>query len=121
MSDEGYNPEQLNSEAENAEVPEGKAVIEEINETVASSVYGDVDFDYDPTKKMIEVVANPNIESDSVDEVTDTFALPESEASWHNPNFKLAQFRERYGSVPAEGMEVDVSVDEDTGMVQIDY
>lgn len=117
----GYNPEDLNEQAENAEVPEGKAVITEVNETVASSVYGDVDFDYDPTKKMIEVVANPNIEDDEIDEITDTFALPESDASWHNPNFKLAQFREQYGTVPKEDMEVSISVNEETGMIEIDY
>lgn len=112
----GYDPEALNEASENAEVPEGKATIIEINETVASEVYGDVDFDYDPTRKMIEVIADTG-----ETEVTETFALPQSDASWFNPSFKLGNFRDKYGSVPKDGMEVETSVDEDTGFVGIDY
>lgn len=113
----GYNPDALNEEAENAEVPEGMATIIEINETVASEVYGDdVDFDYDPTRKMIEVVADTGD-----DEITETFALPESEKSWFNPRFKLGQFRETYGQVPEEGMEVSTEMDEESGFIGIEY
>lgn len=113
---EGYNPEELNEQAENAEVPEGEARIIEVNETVAGEVYGDVDFDYDPTRKMIEVVAD-----DGENEINETFALPKSENSWFNPNFKLGQFKEQYGSVPQVGMVVQTSVNDESGFVGIDY
>ena len=115
----GYNPDELNDMADNAEIPDGKAVIESITETTANEVYGEADFDYDPTKVMIEVTAILSADSD-VDEVTEVFALPENEASWLNPNFKLAQFKEHYGSVPREDMEVSVSVD-DNGLLSIDF
>lgn len=117
----GYDPDELNEQAENAEVPEGKGVITDIQETVANEVYGDVDFDYDRTKPMIGVTVDPNLDDDEIEEVTEAFSFPDSDASWYNPNFKLGQFRERYGSVPEEGMEVELSVDDETGMVQIDY
>lgn len=113
---EGYNPEALNEQAENAEIPEGEATIVSVEETVASEVYGDAEFDYDATRVMIRVLAD-----DGENEIEDTFALPESEASWYNPNFKLGQFKERYGSVPKEGMTVETAVDEDSGFVGIDY
>lgn len=112
----GYDPEALNNQAENAEPPEGKATIIDVNETVASEVYGNADFDYDPTRLMIEVVADTGD-----NEITETFGLPEGEESWFNPNFKLGNFRERYGSVPQEGMEVETEVDDESGFVGIDY
>lgn len=113
----GYDPEKLNESEENAEMPDGGAEITEIQETVASEVYGDVDFEYDPTRDMIKVTA----ETEDGDEIEDTFALPESEKSWFNPNFKLGQFKEQYGTVPETGMAVETSVDEESGFLQIDY
>lgn len=113
----GYEPDKLNAEEESAEAPDGEATITEINETVASEVYGDVDFDYDATRVMIDVVA----ETAEGQEVTESFALPESEKSWFNPNFKLGQFKEQYGSVPKEGMTVKTQVDEDSGFLSLDY
>lgn len=114
----GYNPEELNEAEENAESPDGEAEITDIQETTANEVYGgDVDFDYDPTRVMILVTA----ETADGQEVEDSFALPENDASWYNPNFKLGQFKERYGSVPSEGMTVQTVVDEESGFLGIDY
>lgn len=114
----GYNPDDLNAQEESAEEPNGEAEITDISETVASEVYGDnVDFDYDPTRVMIEVTA---LTTDG-QEVEDTFALPDGEMSWYNPNFKLGNFKDKYGSVPQEGQTVNVTVDEDTGFIGIDY
>lgn len=114
----GYDPESLNEAEEEAEPPEGTAEITDIQETVASEVYGDeVDFDYDPTRVMIDVTA----ETEEGNEISDTFALPESEGSWYNPNFKLKQFKEQYGTVPEEGMEVETSLNEESGFTEIDY
>lgn len=116
----GYDPSELNEEAEEAEPPAKEAVITDITETVAGEVYGeDVDFDYDPTRVMIEVTAETTDEE--AQEISETLALPESDKSWYNPNFKLGQFKNRYGSVPEEGMEIETTIDEDSGFLEFDY
>lgn len=112
----GYDPSELNEQAESAEAPDGEATITEVVETTAGSVYENTNLD-NPDKGMIEVTA----ETADGQEVTEVFGLPESESSWYNPNFKLGRFKERYGSVPAEDMTVEVSVDEDSGFLSIDF
>lgn len=113
---EGYDPDALNDASENAEEPDNEATIEEIEETTAGNVYPEsVDLD-DPTKPMIRVIA----ETGDGTPVTEAFSLPQNDAAWHNPTFKLGQFKERYGSVPSEGMTVNVEMNEE-GLLSIVY
>lgn len=113
-----YDPQALNEQEQNAEQNAGNAEITDITVTTAGDVYGDdVSFDYDENREMIIVTA----ENDEDQEIEETFALPESERSWFNPNFQLGNFKERYGSVPTEGQEVDLAVDDETGYLEVDY
>lgn len=113
-----YDPSELNDEAESAEPPAKEAVITDVTATTAGEVYGgDTDFSYDPDRPMIEVTA----EVESGEEISEVMGLPESESSWFNPNFKLGQYKNRYGSVPHEGQEVETTINEDTGFLEIDY
>lgn len=115
----GYNPDELNESAENPPETPDSATIDEVRETTAGSVFPEsVDLD-DPTKPMIEVVAETDDES-SVP-ITDSFSLPQSDTAWNNPNFKLGQFREQYGKVPEEGMTVQVQMNEENGILEIVY
>jgi len=114
-----YDPNDLNESAESSETEDPTETVEitSITETTAGAVYPDhVDVD-DPTKPMIRVEAKT---SDGVP-VEETFALPQSDLAWHNPNFQLGQFRDTYGKVPEEGMEVEVAMDEESGLLSIKY
>lgn len=113
-----YDPEALNEAEEEAEQPDETAEITDVQQTTAGEVYGDdVGFDYDPTREMVIVTA----ETDDGDEIDETFALPESDKSWYNPNFKLGKFKEYYDTVPKEGLLVETTVDEDSGFLELQY
>lgn len=112
-----YDPDELESQAE--EVSSGDfdqtATIDSIETDVAESVFGD-DVQGDPTQEMLIVTCD----SDAGTEIQEIFSTPKGPLSWRNPNFKLGQFREKYGQVPEEGMEVEITVDEN-GFLAIDY
>lgn len=117
-----YDPDELNESAENPPETPDSATITEVRETTAGAVFPEtVDLD-DPTKRMIEVIAETDEadEESSVD-ITDSFSLPQSNTAWNNPNFKLGQFREQYGKVPEEGMSVSVQMNEENGILEIVY
>jgi hypothetical protein len=125
-----YDPDSLNEQVESVDIEEfeGEAEISEIEEMTVSEAYNPdpensgfhtVNMD-NPERECIVVSVPFELEGESV-EISDIFPLPESEASWLNPQFKLKKFKEHYGSVPKEGMTVTVSLDEESGFFSIEY
>jgi len=113
-----YDPTALNESAESAEAEgEMTAEITEIEQDVAHNIFGEA-VESDPDKEMLVVTAETEI-SGEMQEVESVFSLPESEQSWLNPLFKLARFRAKYGSVPTEGMEIELTTNEN-GFLDVD-
>ena len=102
-----YTPDELNEQSENIpEVFTGE--ITEIVETTAGEIYGDEA--NDPDRANIQVGVSVD---EFGQEFVENFSLPTSPKSWLNANFKLKQFKDEYGSVPEEGMEVQCRLGSD--------
>ena len=113
-----YNPDALDESATKAEVSgQMTAEITEIQQDVAHNIFGD-NVQSDPDKEMLVVTAETEI-SGEMQEVESVFSLPESDQSWLNPLFKLARFRAKYGEVPREGMQVEITTNEN-GFLDVD-
>lgn len=108
---EDYDPDALNESASDAEVQGSMdGEITDITQDVAHNIFGD-NVESDPDKEMLVVTAKTEISGES-QEVESVFSLPESDQSWLNPLFKLARFRAKYGVVPEEGMDVQITTNE---------
>ena len=103
-----YNPDALDESAQDVEVDgQLEATITDIRQDVAHNIFGE-NTQSAPDKEMLVVTAETDINGET-QEVESVFSLPESEQSWLNPMFKLARFRAKYGQVPREDMEVEVT------------
>jgi len=118
----GYNPDDLEQEAEQAEQITAKGEITDIEETTASEAYDGNEVGDD--REVLAVTVEPELDGDD-DETSDVgsfdmiFSLPKGAASWNNPAFKLGKFKRRYGQLPREGMEIDLTTNEN-GFYRID-
>lgn len=111
-----YDPDELNDEAEGNVDIDYTGVISDIDQTTAADIFGEDA--HNPDREVIEVL----VDTEAGDDFTQVFSLPNPDnpaRSWSNPNFKLGQFRSKYGSVPEQGMEVNLTVD-DSGFLAIE-
>lgn len=113
-----YDPDALNEDAESAEVDGSMtAEIVDIETDVAHNIFGE-NTQSEPDKEMLIVTAETEV-SGETQEVETVYSLPESDQSWLNPTFALARFRAKYGTVPEEELEVEVTAN-DKGFLDID-
>ena len=80
--------------------------ITDIRQVTAGEVYGDTA--KDPNRPVINITIQV---TETGDTFKTAFTLPAGRASWRNPDFKLKQFADRYGDLPAVGMCIDVTAD----------
>jgi hypothetical protein len=106
-----YNPDDLRDSAEEADEMDGALIgtITDVSVKPAVEVFGSDNIESDPDKPVYVV----SIETEAVDATIDeTFSAPKNNLSWANPEFKLAKFRNQYGDVPHEGLEVELTYNE---------
>ena len=113
MTDLQSKLNKMNADAEGIQkTQEWPATIRSIEESTAGEVFSGKDGDK-PVKNPDREVLVCSVEMDDGETFTQTFSQPTGKRSWQNENFKLGAFRNRYGSVPYEGMKVMVIVDTD--------
>jgi hypothetical protein len=102
-------------EAQAEKVAKGEefpAHIRSVEESTAGEVFSGKNDDK-PVKNPERAVCVLEVEIDDGEKFTQVYSLPKTAGSWKNENFKLGHFRERYGTVPYEGLSVMVTVDKD--------
>ena len=104
-----YDPDALDESAEAAEISgEITGEIVSIDTDTAYNIFGEKT-QSEPDKEMMVVTVDPHPE-ELDNEVEVTYSLPrEDGSSWLNPTFGLARFRAKYGGVPREGMDVELT------------
>lgn len=105
-----YEPDAMEQQAEQADEHTFSGEISEIEESTTGEVYGDEARNSD--REVIIVSVTVETTTDTM-EFSDTFSLPAGPQSWHNPNYKLGKFHEKYGELPRADMEVEVGYNDD--------
>lgn len=99
--------EKWKKDAEDAKNGSLDATITDMVITNAGAVYGD------KAKDPERFVMSMKITAQDGKQFTETFSMPEGAGSWRNKQFKLGQFLNKYGDMPAVGMAVKVAFNDE--------
>ena len=114
----GYDPNELEEQAEEMSNRQLSGEIVGIEETDAETAYDGHNVGENRDVIVLEIELEGTTEEEP-DTFKETYSLPKGASSWNNPDFQLGQYRDRYGKLPEEGDVVDITTNED-GYYRVD-